>query len=270
MLYSALLALFLTGTAMAENPVLTHQGRVTDALGVPVNSTVSLRVSLFNTELASTAFWTRDYPSMVLQDGYYAVALVLDDDNDPLLLTDFQGGEAWVEVEVNNALMGGREPLASVPFAANAASVTLPDQTPGTCGTAGALYWDSGTNSLAVCDGTTAQVIADPADIISIVESGSLNVNGDVSVTNGVFAPSVGNAGWLQQTAYAVCASKFPTMRYLESPSSTQTCSSKCADSEKPGASCLGSFATGGNLTPWNNYGCNTANSSLQWCCCSW
>ena len=270
MLRGLLIGLLTLTSAAAADPVLSHQGRILDALGYGENNTVDLRVSLFATETAPTAFWSRQFADLVLQDGYYSVALVRDDSNVALSLNNFADGEAWVQVEVNNAEMGQRELLSSVPFALRAGSIQLPDRTPGTCTTPGELSWDSSTNRLAVCNGSTSQVIANPPDILSTVQADSLDLGGDVAISLSSFGASVGRVGFYQQTAFAVCAANHSTMRYLESPGPSQTCSSKCSDSEKPGNACLGSYATGGNLTPWNDYGCATSNESLQWCCCSW
>lgn len=226
--------LFVAAPALAQDPVLTHQGRLLDGNGEPISSTVDLSISLYDTETSMPAEWSRQFANQPLQDGYYAVALVRDDNDIAIDPADFSDGEVWVQVLVDGAPMGSRTRLGDVPFAIQA---------------------DMATTALSADQATSAQ----QADVAS-----------DLSVNHVYLSPSLGTPDWLDHAAFTVCASKHATMRYLEAPGSGQSCSSKCSDSENPGNSCLGGYATGGDLTPWATQNCSTVSTSLQWCCCSW
>lgn len=99
--------------------------------------------------------------------------------------------------------------------------------------------------------------------------NGSLTAN-DVNVRIFNIRPSIGAQDFWAQTAFAVCAARHSTFRYLERKGSG-SCAAKCADSESPEAgACLGAYGLGGNVAPWTDNGCAATASSIQYCCCSW
>jgi hypothetical protein len=143
--------LIVIGTAVGA-PALTYQGRAVDASGTPVNGTADVRVSLFESASAPSAFWTRLFDDEPVEDGYFAVALVLDDGGQPLDPADFLDGDVFAQLTIDGATVGARDPLRSVPFALVANGVVLPSGAAGPCAVEGALAYD-GDGGLLVCDG---------------------------------------------------------------------------------------------------------------------
>ena len=113
----AFLAL-LVGNALAAPPVFTHQGRLSDVLGQPIDGSVQLDFYLYNAVDAADGahVWTQQITTPV-SAGYYSVQLGNAD------LEEVLDNEAlWMEVRVNNEPLSGRQRLGSVPFAARAAN----------------------------------------------------------------------------------------------------------------------------------------------------
>jgi hypothetical protein len=111
-----MLTSLLVAHALATDPMLTHQGRLTDTAGAPIDGTVALRVSLFDTEASPSPFFTRLYASQPVQDGYFAVQILRNDANQPLDPDDFTDGEVWLGVEVGGQPAGARQRLGASPF----------------------------------------------------------------------------------------------------------------------------------------------------------
>lgn len=149
----------LPSLAHAAAPLaLGHQGRLLSADGAPVNGPHDIRVTLYDTAAqADPGLWTRQFAALPVQDGYYAVTLVLDDASQPLDPADFDDGEVWVGVAVDGAPLGERQRLGSVPFAISAgsassggASVPIATNASGAC-SVGSVVYDTATASLRVC-----------------------------------------------------------------------------------------------------------------------
>ncbi|MFT6232164.1 MAG: hypothetical protein ACJAZO_002678 [Myxococcota bacterium] len=115
-----LLFWLLPSVALAS-PVLSHQARVLNVTGQPVNGAVTLQVALFDAEDSVSAFFNQD-TSTIAQNGYVAVLLGADDTN-PLDAVDLADGDTWIQYSVNGMTMGTRQQLASVPHAAAADAV---------------------------------------------------------------------------------------------------------------------------------------------------
>ena len=84
--------LLVPALAQAAAPlVLSHQGRLLNPDGNPYDGSQSIRITLYDTEVqADPGLWTKLYPTVDVQNGYYAVTLVQDDGNQPLDLADFE------------------------------------------------------------------------------------------------------------------------------------------------------------------------------------
>lgn len=69
-----LLALLLATAAAGADTRFTHQGRLLDAVGAPVDGPATVTLTLYDHATAGTARWSDDF-SLDVADGYYAVAV---------------------------------------------------------------------------------------------------------------------------------------------------------------------------------------------------
>jgi hypothetical protein len=136
------------GTASAAPLTLSHQGRLLDVTGAPIQGTHSVNLALYDG--AANNLWSDDFDGVSFQDGYFSVVL---------------GSGAVLQQEVfarDTVLLGmaldygselpARQQLHSVPFAAKAAGVQLSNVT--VCGAEqeGTLRWTG--SAVEVCDGS--------------------------------------------------------------------------------------------------------------------
>ena len=115
------LPLLLLPSLALASPVLSHQARVLNATGAPIEGALTLQVALFDAEDSVSAFFDQD-TSTVAQGGYVAVLLGADSAN-PLSAEDLADGETWIQYSIEGVTMGARQRLASVPHAAAADAV---------------------------------------------------------------------------------------------------------------------------------------------------
>ena len=128
----------MTMVANAAPLSLTHQARVLDAQGSPIQGPINLHAALWDdaTDTAMThRLWEQTFETTAA-DGYVTVRL--DD-----VQTSWASGPMWLELTVAGASMG-RMPLGSVPHAGLAEAVRVVTELPSTC-TDGELVVQSGT-----------------------------------------------------------------------------------------------------------------------------
>ena len=156
-----LLLLALPAVAAATPVTLSHQGRLLDATGVPLQGPQQVTVALHASEGSASSFWSDTF-AVNANDGYVSVILGSDETLDT---ADLLRDEVWIEYIVGTSL--GRQRLLSVPYAAVARSVdggrgrfdgavTLGSEEDSFCGpaTAGSLVWNAASSQVQVCDGT--------------------------------------------------------------------------------------------------------------------
>lgn len=92
---------------------MTHQARVLDATGSPIEGTQPLTVALYTAQDNGSEVWTRMWPSVQLSDGYFSVML---QDGTPSLDTTLleSGDEIWLEMSVGGVTITPRTPLGQV------------------------------------------------------------------------------------------------------------------------------------------------------------
>lgn len=108
---------------------LTHQGRLLDGLGDPLEGSANVDVSLYGDVGDAVPVWTESQGLIPVDRGYYTTTL---GDAQPLTLSVFDDASLWVGVSVDGTELG-RQPLASVPFAlrtAESASMALTSGVP--------------------------------------------------------------------------------------------------------------------------------------------
>ncbi len=141
-----LLLLALTTQASAVPLELTHQGRVLNATGVPLNGPSPMTVAVYAASTGGSSLWTETFTSVDIEDGRYSLQLT------SLESADFDGSTRYLQVTVDGVIQLPRTPILSVPYAIRAGAVTLSDE-PGPCTSeaAGTLRFTGGT--LQLCDG---------------------------------------------------------------------------------------------------------------------
>lgn len=113
------LALLLPLAASAVPVQLTHQGRLLDAAGGPINGAQTIAIGLYASLEATEPVWSESFAQTRLDDGYFSLTLGSDEAGNPLdhTLLDQAG---FVGVRVDALELGTRQRLTSVPRAAQA------------------------------------------------------------------------------------------------------------------------------------------------------
>jgi hypothetical protein len=114
---AAVVAVVVPMCASAAPNVLTHQGRLTDILGVPVDAPTELDIFLYRADSGGSALWTDEF-TLTPEAGFYSVTLGQDVAN-PIADSVFDGS-IYLSVSIDNGAESSRQLLASVPFAARA------------------------------------------------------------------------------------------------------------------------------------------------------
>ena len=55
--------------------LISFQGRLTDAEGHPLDTTVPMTFAIFNDQLGTTQLWKEAHPNVVVRDGMFEVLL---------------------------------------------------------------------------------------------------------------------------------------------------------------------------------------------------
>lgn len=148
-----LLALLLPFVAAAE-PFFTHQGRLIDSVGDPVEGEQDLRIALHDDASAGSTCWEQDYTDVEVENGYFAVQ-VSGLDGTGRALGEVDAGCRWLALSLaGGPSFGPRQRVSDAPFGSGGAALAAPmptfstlDGTPKavgllTQGTALAFAWD--------------------------------------------------------------------------------------------------------------------------------
>ena len=112
-----LLITFSVTAVFGQSPMINYQGKVTDSSGNPVNGTVSIHFSIYSQETGGTALWTETQSSVVVENGIFNVLL---GSVNPISENFFDGGDRWLELEVEGEVMSPRQQIVSVGYALRA------------------------------------------------------------------------------------------------------------------------------------------------------
>jgi hypothetical protein len=116
---SLLLALAASAPALAVPMQLTHQGRLSDSAGVPLDGSYQLQVALYADASGGAPLWS-DTVSATLDQGAFSVVLGSDSGN-PLESTLFDGSVRWFGLAVDaEPELPQRIAMVSVPYAVRA------------------------------------------------------------------------------------------------------------------------------------------------------
>jgi len=115
-----LLLPLLLGVAHATPVTLNHQVRLLNSDGVPLNGDFDVTVSLWTASSGGTQLWTDD-ATLPFERGYSTVVLATNDGGQAVQ-GEWFANEVWVEIAIDNTVLGGRMQAVDVPRAATVAS----------------------------------------------------------------------------------------------------------------------------------------------------
>ncbi len=121
MRFAALVLLFPTLTFAAPMQ-FTHQGRLLDAAGGPLDGPQTVDLALFPAPSGGVATFEESLEVSV-SDGYYSVTLGTDEAANPLDTSVFAGSTVYLQLSVDGSALGSRQAVVGVPLAAHAKSV---------------------------------------------------------------------------------------------------------------------------------------------------
>jgi hypothetical protein len=88
---------------------ISYQGRLTNSVGVQLDTTVTLDFTIYKDSLGTLDIWSETHPGVVIKDGLFQVLL---GSVTPLSETVFDGSKRWLGVQ----LPGGPAPTALIPI----------------------------------------------------------------------------------------------------------------------------------------------------------
>ncbi len=115
------IACLLATTAAAGPDQFTHSGRLTDALGTPIDGSNTLTIAIHTDESTVTNDYVAVFTDEPIEDGYYSV--ILGGPGTPSFVpTLFDNSELWVSVAVGagGLELNGRTRILAVPYATHA------------------------------------------------------------------------------------------------------------------------------------------------------
>jgi|GEM_PF-4149325 len=111
------LLFLLSMAAQAVPGQFTHQGRLLDADGLPLEGETALTFRVMNADSGGAVLWEE---SLVvdLNGGFYSAVLGADEASNPLDIEVLSQAPVWLELQLDGApAMTPRSPIHSVPFA---------------------------------------------------------------------------------------------------------------------------------------------------------
>ncbi len=192
-MHRLLLAALLIPFAASAVPLeFSHQGRLLDATGAPLDGSFDLTFAIYDSPAGTGSAWTSTR-TLDLDNGYYSVDLGTGASLD---VADFDGQALWLGIAVGANPELSRVPLASVPYAIRAQDAT--NVSGGGIVNASQIQ----INGTTVLDSTGITGGVDWADV-----SGTPSVLGDLGCTADQLA-IVGSSGWscIDESALSVDA----------------------------------------------------------------
>jgi hypothetical protein len=153
----------LVATSAAAVPLqITHQARLTNAAGAPVDGAVTVEARLFDAATTGNQLWFDDFAATAV-DGYVSVLLGSET---ALPSSVFDRPEVWLQVSAGGTTLAPRTRVVAVPYAmrADVAEGVEIDASPAVepC-TSGAMVYDTSFQALRVCVGSAWRILrSDP------------------------------------------------------------------------------------------------------------
>ncbi len=117
---TSLALLCLAPTAMAVPLEFSHQGRLMDDTGAPLDGTEDVTFRIYDVDTGGTAVWTEVHTGLPFDSGYYAAQL---GSTTTLDMADFDGNTMYMSVQVGTSPETSRIAMISVPYALRAGNV---------------------------------------------------------------------------------------------------------------------------------------------------
>jgi hypothetical protein len=176
------LIVVVASSAVAAPNLISYQGVLTDSAGAAVtNPSQAMTFRLFDAETAGNLLW-EEVRTVGVQNGNYNLLLGSVTALDPALLA---GDNVWLEVVVDAEVLGGRQRLASVPYALRSAQAMTADV------------------ALSVPDGSiTAESLA--AGVVPFTDGDLISCYNGPAVTRGVGLCQPGSKTW-QGSGFGGC-----------------------------------------------------------------
>ncbi len=140
---------------------LTHQARLLDAVGAPVNGTHTVTVALYGSLEGGTPISSTDFVGIQVDDGYVSVNLPVDTD-------DLAASAIWVGYSIDATPISPRQPLTHTPWAARAlVADRLPTGTlpTGACTDIGRVSFDPDLGLLSACGSSGWAVVGGTPEV---------------------------------------------------------------------------------------------------------
>jgi len=155
-------------------PYMSYQGRLTDGVGLAVDTTVSITFTIYTDDGTNTVLWSESHPTVVVADGLFNVVLGL---YTPLTSEVFDGGVRQLGVTVGSEPESNpRVLITSVAYAQRSAAADTA-QYALTSGSSGVSGW--------VDDGDVVR-LENPDDLVGIgtdTPTANLEVDGEAKIT---------------------------------------------------------------------------------------
>ena len=172
------ITMLASASAFAAVPqLINYQGRLTNSVGLPLDTTVTLDFTIYKDSLGTLDIWSETHPGTIIQNGLFQVLL---GSNTPLVGSVFDGSKRWLGVQ----LQGGPAPTALIPivsvaYAYRAAKSDTSSYALSSGGASGGGWTDDGTT---VCLST----IGDSVGIGTSNPALRLDVAGGLRATDSV------------------------------------------------------------------------------------
>lgn len=110
-----------------DAPTINYQGRLADSGGTPINDTLAMQFSLYDSDVDGAMLWgTETHATVPVSDGLFSVALGSQTTGG--IPTNVLSGDVWLEITVDGETLNPREQLRAVPYAMQASvALTVPD-----------------------------------------------------------------------------------------------------------------------------------------------
>lgn len=117
----ALVILGLSSTVTADVPMMiNYQGRLTDSLGKPLDTTVSMTFAIYDDSSAGNQLWQEAHADVDVVEGLFHLLL---GSTDPIPESVFGAHDAWLDMIVGGEAIEPRTRLVSVAYAYRVGSI---------------------------------------------------------------------------------------------------------------------------------------------------